>query len=74
MLENLANGSIEDNDLPSPLPVKDFEGKIDTSQPILAGHSFGAAATILALSKDTRFKWVFINILLLAFDLILEFI
>ncbi|RXG58800.1 Platelet-activating factor acetylhydrolase [Armadillidium vulgare] len=56
VLENLANGSIEDNDLPSPLPVKDFEGKIDTSQPILAGHSFGAAATILALSKDTRFK------------------
>lgn len=56
MLEDLAKGSIEDNELPSSLSAKAFEGKIDTTHPILAGHSFGAATTILALSKDSRFK------------------
>jgi len=32
-----------------------FRGRLDLSKPVLAGHSYGGATTLLTLSKDTRF-------------------
>ena len=44
---------------PSIQPIPDFsqfKGVMDTTKPIIAGHSFGGATTLLTLAEDTRFK------------------
>lgn len=36
--------------------IKMFENSMDVSQPVLAGHSYGGATTLMTLSRDNRFK------------------
>lgn len=54
-LERLDRGEAGGNELPSALPPKAFEGKVDASRALLAGHSFGGAAALLGLARDPRF-------------------
>lgn len=35
-----------------------IQDKIDLSDPIIMGHSFGGATSLYALAKDDRFKYV----------------
>ena len=39
-----------------PFNLSQFRDSMDVTQPVIAGHSFGGATTILVLAEDTRFK------------------
>ena len=61
--KNVENVFVKENasSIPSPssLPIPEFSqfnGVMDTTKPIIAGHSFGGATTLLTLAEDTRFK------------------
>ena len=41
---------------PSSPNLIQFKGVMNVSQPIMSGHSFGGATTLLTLAEDTRFK------------------
>ena len=41
---------------PNSVNLQQFENKMDVSNPIIVGQSFGGATTILALIEDERFK------------------
>lgn len=60
---NLNNGLLPENvieKVPTTVhmrfKLRDFVGKIDTDNITMAGHSFGGATALLALSKRTEFK------------------
>ena len=58
LVEELNKGSNITNVLED---AGDFElgllaGSMDTSQPVMAGHSYGGATTLMTLAQDARFK------------------
>ncbi|KAK7077113.1 Platelet-activating factor acetylhydrolase [Halocaridina rubra] len=55
VLEKLEKGEIT-NELPSQFDLQQLKGRLDLSQPIMSGHSFGGGTTICTLAKDKRFK------------------
>lgn len=61
ILENLNRGQVPENLLviaggaEHGDVLRQFEGALDLSSPVMAGHSFGGATTCLALARDERF-------------------
>lgn len=55
LLSQINNGSFQ-NKFRSNFDLSCFKDKIDLSDPVLMGHSFGGATSIYALAKDDRFK------------------
>jgi len=47
--------AIESNETDSS-NLSSFKDKLDVSKPIMSGHSFGGATTLLALAEDSRFN------------------
>ena len=58
LMEELEKGSNVSNVLEdrSEYDLSMFRNSLDISNPIMAGHSYGGATTLMALSKDSRFK------------------
>jgi len=58
LVTSLAKGDRVKNVLPNSceFDLSMFQTRLDLSSPVLAGHSFGGATTLLGLSKDQRFK------------------
>lgn len=55
VLHKLNAGQVK-NELVSRFDLKQLCGRLDLSQPIMTGHSFGGVTTISTLAKDKRFK------------------
>ncbi|EEB14848.1 Platelet-activating factor acetylhydrolase precursor, putative [Pediculus humanus corporis] len=56
ILENLNSGNDIGNILKSDFDLKQFKNRLDFTKPIMMGHSFGGATTLLTLGTDPRFK------------------
>ncbi|XP_042222416.1 platelet-activating factor acetylhydrolase-like isoform X2 [Homarus americanus] len=55
VLEKLNEGKVK-NELPSNFDLQQLFGRLDMSQPVMTGHSFGGVTAISTLAKDKRFK------------------
>lgn len=55
VLQKLNEGEAK-NVLTSDFDLKQLCGRLDLSQPIMSGHSFGGVTAIATLAQDKRFK------------------
>ena len=47
---------LPDQTTPNYFNPHDFRDSMDTTSPVICGHSFGGATTLMALASDPRFK------------------
>jgi len=58
VVTSLANGDQVDNVLPqaADFDLSVWKGNLDLSRPVMAGHSYGGATTLLTMATDARFQ------------------